>query len=486
MRTFLFWPDDKEEYIEIAENLQKNGNDILYWVCSAENEEKLRTRFPKTVFHNQQNAINAVLPRNFEEKDFSLPSKDLIEKFYKTESVVLNMMNKHFDTTCTDERKHIYYRMLGYWFAVFKKYSPELMIVGGIPHSVYNYIAYDIANFLGIKVILFDGTLIYGRTFMMNDLRLGSPKLRATIEKNKGRKVSLDELSSDVRAYYGVNNKAVADSTPSYVKVDRKKYTSLNLAFLKLKIIWEAVRDFSIFTKAIVYFYKFFKRNIIKEYRSVQTLPYFSKPFVYMALNYQPECTTSPQGDVFADLILAIETLSAALPEGWFIYAKEHPTQWLTKGINFSSYRYQGYYNRITKIKNVKLLPIETSNYELLDKSKAVASVTGTAAWEAVLREKPAIIFGYPWYQNCPMLLHVDSVDSCKEAFRKITQGFKISSGEVINFLKTLEESAIVGFIDSTLESKTKVTLKESAKNFSAAILEEINNFKSQKSALKI
>ncbi|MDP2946803.1 MAG: capsule biosynthesis protein, partial [Nanoarchaeota archaeon] len=86
-----------------------------------------------------------------------------------------------------------------------------------------------------------------------------------------------------------------------------------------------------------------FKQNLKKEYNSVQTKPDFDKKFIYVPLNLQPECSTSPQGNIFVDQILMIETLSASLPSDWIIYVKEHPIQWLRRGLNFFYYLYQGY-----------------------------------------------------------------------------------------------------------------------------------------------
>ena len=139
----------------------------------------------------------------------------------------------------------------------------------------------------------------------------------------------------------------------------------------------------------VIKIFKYFKQNIKKEYAGVQVRPDLNKKFIYVPLNYQPERTSSPQGDMFVDQILMIEILSAAIPAGWVIYVKEHPTQWLFTGLNFTNSRYQGYYKKIAKIKNVALIPIEVDTYTLISRSQAVASVTGTAVWEAAL--KPAI-----------------------------------------------------------------------------------------------
>ena len=32
----------------------------------------------------------------------------------------------------------------------------------------------------------------------------------------------------------------------------------------------------------------------------------------------------------------------------------------------------------------------------------------GTAGWEAVVREKPCLLFGSLWYQDCPEVFKID------------------------------------------------------------------------------
>ena len=173
--------------------------------------------------------------------------------------------------------------------------------------------------------------------------------------------------------------------------------------------------------------------------------------------------------------------MAKALPEGWEVYVKEHPVEWDVRGLNYTAYRYPGYYKRIATVKNVKIVPIDTNTFSLVRESKAVASVTGTPVWEAIVRLKPGIIFGHPWYQNCPSIFRVDSVDSARMAFEKITNGYRVESWRVINFLKCLEESAIKYYFDSAEKVKPHLSLKESAECSMKAILEEIISTKNNK-----
>ena len=177
---------------------------------------------------------------------------------------------------------------------------------------------------------------------------------------------------------------------------------------------------------------------------------------------------------MFVDQILMIEILSAALPDGWIIYVKEHPTQWLAFGLNYTDSRYLGYYKKIAKIKNVSLIPVETDTYALINKSQAVATVTGTAAWEGILRLKPGIIFGYPWYRDCPGIFRVDSVESCRQSLNKIINNFSFDQGQIINYLKSFDDATIHGYIEGGIGRNSRLTKEENVDNINKSVMLEI------------
>jgi hypothetical protein len=70
-------------------------------------------------------------------------------------------------------------------------------------------------------------------------------------------------------------------------------------------------------------------KKLNERYKQMVSNVEFDKPYLFVALMYQPERTSCPEGDIFADQYLMIEWLSSCLPEGWLIYVKEHPSQFL-------------------------------------------------------------------------------------------------------------------------------------------------------------
>ena len=494
MRIFLIWPGRKAgaEFGDLISALNKRPHEIVYWVGASEKE----TFKPKnTIFHSCNDAMAVIPAKGVDISEFPPISEDLINKLYKTESVVLTMMNRMFGGKSIDERKHLYYEMLRYWLGVFNKYKPEFIIFPNTPHFVFNYVIYELARLMNIEMIMFDDTRIPGRLLFYSDFRRGSDFLRARFQENKEKKFILDDLSTDIRKYYESRADKNYKKIPDYVKDLKKKYSTVQWLLFEPKIK-ESVKDLTVFKKAPRYFFNVFRRqgilavkkplldffrlvgnNLKKEYVGVQEKPDWSKKFIYFPLQKQPERTTSPQGDIFVDQILAIKILSASLPDDYLIYVKEHPLQWLDLGLNFPSFRYKGYYQRIAGIKNVKIIPINENSYDLIDRARVIAAVTGSAGWEAALRGKPAIIFGYVWYQDCPGVFKANDVKSCQNALKEIANGFKIDRQKIINYLKSFDEATIRGFIAATASRASGLTGQESMENIARLILKEMEKF---------
>jgi hypothetical protein len=135
-----------------------------------------------------------------------------------------------------------------------------------------------------------------------------------------------------------------------------------------------------------------------KSYRKLAIKPTtadLERPFVYFPLHLQPEMSTTGLGGRFSDQLDAIEELSKLVPRDWRIYIKENPYQGCEyRGIEF--------YNRLKTIPQAKYMDRGVDTYALMERCKFVATVTGTAGWEAVTGGKPCLVFGLAWYMQMP------------------------------------------------------------------------------------
>jgi len=471
MRIFLIWDDKNSEITNSVLRLNEQPNKIVYWIGG---QEINKNKFPETIFHNDLDALRGIPAQGVDTSEFTPPGKELIDKLHKVESLILTMMNMKLDELCTDKRKHLYYNMLQYWCGVFKKYKLEVIIFGNIPHDTCSYLIYELAHLLNIKTIIIEDTVVSDRLLTYNDFWAGNKDLQDELHNNQNRKFFLGDLSNDIQNYYRLQIDPSRNVAPVYIKIQKNRHSGFNLFLRKLKRLKNSIKEGTILKFLAQYIGKQFKTNLKKEYHDIQINPDFNKKFVYVPLHVQPERSTSPQGDIFVDQILMLEILSASLPSDWIVYVKEHPSQWPRRRLSFSSARYQGYYKKLVQIKNVYLVPIETDNYALINKSQTVATVAGTAAWEAILKSKPAIIFGYPWYRDCPVLFRVDDTGSCRNALQKIANGLTIDQQKILNYLKCLDNVSFHGCISPDLEQNSTITKKESRNNIIEKIISEI------------
>jgi len=136
-------------------------------------------------------------------------------------------------------------------------------------------------------------------------------------------------------------------------------------------------------------------------------------------------------GGRYADQYPAVRLLAQSIEPGMSVYCKEHPTQ-------FDYYR-QGdrgrppwYYSDLESLENVRLVPVESDSFRLIDNAVAVATVTGTAGWEAVIRGTPALVFGDPWYADAPGCFSTKTRDALESALTAIDRGAKMPTDERI------------------------------------------------------
>ena len=471
MRLFFIWTDMGLAK-GIIPKLKAESHNVVYWVGLKGNGEE---NFPDIIFHDHFDAYDGKPAPALASTEFEPASPELTSRFQDAESLILTMMNKRFGWMGVDERKHLYYEMLSYWWGVVKKFRPECIIFTTVPHTVYDYLLYELARSLNIRTIMFRAAMpVDGRLLLYEDFRGGSLDLREELEKNKNRVFSPAELSDEWREFYEKQTDASYDAMPGYLKESHARHSFLNRMLLKMRAVSVALKEGTFLEQALLRVIKLFKENIRDEYVRVQSLPDYSQKFVYAPLHYQPESTSSPLGGIFVDQILMIKAISASLPDGWLIYVKEHPTQWFKRGLNFVGSRYRGYYEKIAEIKNVRIAPISTDTYALIKFCRAVSTISGVAGLEALPRGKPVLVFGYPWYRDCPGVFKISDTDSCRQALQKIAGGFAPDPKSVINFLKSVDKTAISGYIEDYGQRFSQLSEEENIVNLSGAIIDKL------------
>ncbi|MDB4272748.1 hypothetical protein N9873_00775 [Akkermansiaceae bacterium] len=271
---------------------------------------------------------------------------------------------------------HLYYQ---YFTKILKDGKVDTVIYFTAPHAGADFLLYCAAKRLGIEVLLTLQSPIPNRFFCVRDIKdfgtfdttpeTGEP-IELTIPKTYKKKHFymskvpnkrgwlLSRFFRDIWWSFGMGRQPINFGGVIQKQGGRIRYTSL------------------------------FKKN-------AEASVDFERKYVYFPLQLQPELTTSVLGNEFSDQLLALERLSAIIPDDWHIYAKENPKQGFQQRDTF-------FFERFKRIPNCHYLNTSIDTYELLENCQFVASITGTACWESVSGGKPALIFGNVWFKKLP------------------------------------------------------------------------------------
>jgi hypothetical protein len=452
------------EHIQVVEELQKK-HDILYWIRMEDVAPMDKSRFPKTVFHNYQDALKGIPPKGIGISAFRNLTAEEITTLSPWESEFMTMADKWCPEWPVSRRKDFYYELLRYWNGILDTFVPDGIVFNAVPHQMFNLVLYALAKQRGIRTLVFDIVLSGERLLLMEDYREGNKRL-ASWKQNESL-----FLSESMRAYYERLSK-MSEPAPFGMREFRRTYRKWRILWWRWRpsVVWKFVQDGTFLERAIRRFGRMIRINAKQEYEKLQSAPDLTVPYVYVPLHYQPEATTSPQGGLFVGQTLAIRMLAEALPRGWRIYVKEHPAQWRAHLGDYSPQRYQGFYSQIAALPNVQFVPVDTSTFLLTDHACAVATISGTAAWEAVVRGKCALVFGYPWFKHAPGIFRVSSANDSKDAFAKISSGSRPSENDIVKFLSALEQISLKGYLDPGVRKIAPYTPEESVQEITRAI----------------
>ena len=408
---------------------------------------------------------------------------DIMEKMVECETVVLKMMERlepgGIDVRSYQKRKEIYLCHLRYWNHVIEAKQVNLAIFATVPHMMYDYVIYSLCKLKKIETLMFYRMPVLPEKsvlkYLINDYKKPLEDIQekyAQLIRNFSIDTSEDiELSPSSLAYIDAHS-VKGDHPEAYInpETSRRKVTLTQrirsktaelvgvLLGLSTKGSFELFYRFSIHRKRI---------SINHIYSNQHAEPDLNCKFVYLALHFQPECTTSPMAGVYVDQLLIAQLISSVLPKGVLLYVKEHPRESLILNLNF--------YKQLLALPNVRIIKRDYNSYTLIDHSLAVATATGTAGWEGFLRMKPVLIFGYYFYQYAPCVFQIRSLRDCREAISQIIEGKVIPELKNIKFfLKATEGFTSEGYIDIRYKNVATVSEKKNIENTVNSLLERI------------
>ena len=220
----------------------------------------------------------------------------------------------------------------------------------------------------------------------------------------------------------------------------------------------------------------FKKHELRAEYDSLVKKPDINCPFVFLSLQNQPERMTCPLAEGYEQQHTYVKLVAKMLPTGWKLFVKEHPWQLSSAAIRGHMSRWAGYYKELAAIKGVELIPLDYPSYQLIDASKGCAVLTGSLGFQSVVRGKPVLVGGYPWYRDIEGAFPGDCEIGCKKFFEAIVNGYIPDNRGVEAFISALDEVASRVWTEEGREDRGDVTVEECRENMANAIVGVVEN----------
>ncbi|MCK4347264.1 MAG: hypothetical protein KAW47_01485 [Thermoplasmatales archaeon] len=358
----------------------------------------------------------------------------------------MDMMSRH--SFYAEKSFHDYLNIFNMQFDLFSnlltKNNIDVVLFSNLPHEGPDLVLYKIAKKLNVKTILFYQTIFPNKFFYLFDVEdfgkfneIEHVNERPNVKIEKKHEKNLFYTANNKQYKYGIfslqrssfgsllvsllvslfkrkNYLVLKSFLHRYFKYNVKKNVSLSSKHqidLTNKCAYSPSNLFSLVKELLLRVkthskrflqrysnYRESKRNLLDILTKQIDL---TKKFVYFPLHMQPELTTSGLGGIYVDQLLAIERLSKVIPVDWCIYVKENPVQTeLMRG--------KWFFSRLRLIKNVKVVSPDFDTYSLIKNSIFVATITGTAGWEAISGGKNTLVFGNAWYKTLPGVFSYD------------------------------------------------------------------------------
>ena len=378
------------------------------------------------------------------------------------------------DEMSYEARKRLYYRHLRYWGDFLTSRKINSVVIFDVPHAGYDNVIHSLCVKLGLARVVQRHFRMLGYYFFA-DIKNQLPAFMECYSKNEKKYEGMhhDEipLLQDIEDDYLVQLGGDDGRTPHWQKKipahkPLSKYKRFNANLKKGPLFPARAVCFiaDLYFSSIVRKVKFRKLACI--YDKLSVMVDYNVKYIYFPLHMQPEATSNPLGDVFSDQLLAIEMLTDCLPHNGMVYVKEHPDQ--------KSYgRTQKLYEDIALIPNAVLVPRDTDTYKLVEHCTAVASLTGTAGFEALMIGKPFLMFGFHPYMYAKGTFHISTNEECRSAVDYVFKhGARHTLRDMRLFYKTISDilAPPIGVNNNNHDDYSKEEYEEYVEKFSAVL----------------
>lgn len=182
-------------------------------------------------------------------------------------------------------------------------------------------------------------------------------------------------------------------------------------------------------------------RIAVADARRVFEKPVAGEKYVLFPLHFQPESSTMVQAPLYVDQLSLLRDIGTSLPAGYRLYVKEHVSSRGRRPID--------YYAAIRAIPAARLLGPDEDTWTLIREAAAVAVITGTVGWEALMFGKPVLTFGEVYFNMHPSVYrgHEIAKDRWYDMFQRATTNHVHDEDSMLALIAALQQTTYPGFI---------------------------------------
>lgn len=168
--------------------------------------------------------------------------------------------------------------------------------------------------------------------------------------------------------------------------------------------------------------------------------------YIFFPLHKEPEVTLLVYSKPYLNQIEVVRNVAYSLPVDKLLLVKEHPASVGTRPLK--------YYQKLLEIPNVRLVDPRVEPRELIKQADMVVNIAGSVGFEALLLQKPVIIFGKTPYEMLPesMVRKVTNLDKLGETIVDLLLNYRHDETALCHYIAaTMKESVPVEFYTKLL-----------------------------------
>lgn len=443
---FFLFSVNQKLFTDTAIELSQKKNSISFSGLAYSKHQYFSKFTYKKIFY-----INDII-YNFSNKEFCEYNQEIDISYYENQFNInfseLIHLDRHLIRKKKDSQIQIAINLIKFIINYLKKNKPSIIIAEGVDDLV-SYIACKYCEKNNLKF------------FSIQNARLGNGLIFSD-RVDSGSQNIINDYNSYYEKITNNNNFSISKYDKfitSYISQKKKVYY-LNKIFDFKDISLRDLNKFYAYFKEYFFDKKGFHykdhplilpvNRLLRQIKNYYYIFFIQKiklkdlnklNFFYYGLHVYPEAATLIIGRETPDQLNLIKLISKALPYGKSLVVKEHPHSIGKRDIFF--------YNEINKMNNVFLINHDENNFDILNLSEGLVTISSSLSLEAALLKKPVYIFGDYYLSIDKNCKKIKSFSDLKELLKNKKNNYDLNSRKALIYAIQKNSIYLKGYLNS-------------------------------------